>query len=131
GLLAAPLRESPRHRRRDRRGLHVLVVRRFCRSDGQLAQATAYSLSISSAYFASIGLRLSFIVGVSSSPDGSQTVGSTVYFLICSTRDSLVLASCTDFSMYSSTTGCCASSSWVPCRPCCSAKTCRASGSRA
>ena len=56
-------------------------------------------MSISSAYFASMGLRLSFIVGVSSSPEGSQIVGSTVYFLICSTRDNLLFASSTDFAI--------------------------------
>jgi len=39
--------------------------------------------SISAAYLAAIGLRLSFIVGVSSSPLGSQSSSSSVNFLIC------------------------------------------------
>ena len=36
-----------------------------------------YIASISSAYFSAIGLRLSFIVGVSSSPPGAQSPGTT------------------------------------------------------
>jgi diacylglycerol O-acyltransferase / wax synthase len=38
----------------------------------------AYSASISAAYFSAIGLRLSFIVGVSSSPPGCQSVASSL-----------------------------------------------------
>ena len=52
----------------------------------------AYSASISAAYFAAIGLRLSFIVGVSSSPPATQSSGSTANRLICSTRASFSLA---------------------------------------
>ena len=43
-------------------------------------------------YFSAIGLRLSFIVGVSSSPPGSHSVGRILNFLICSTRASCSLA---------------------------------------
>ena len=59
------------------------------------APTSAYIASIVSAYLASIGLRLSFIVGVSSSPPGSQSPSTIVNFLICSTRASLVLAAST------------------------------------
>ena len=55
----------------------------------------AYIASIASAYLASIGLRLSFIVGVSSSPPGSQSPSTMVKYLICSTRASLALAAST------------------------------------
>jgi hypothetical protein len=44
-----------------------------------------YIASISEAYFCAIGLRLSFIVGVSSSPPGNQSSLSTMNFLIAST----------------------------------------------
>ena len=47
------------------------------------------------AYFAAIGLRLSFIVGVSSSPPGTQSPAHEVNFLICSTRESFALAAST------------------------------------
>ncbi|SLI21579.1 Uncharacterised protein [Mycobacteroides abscessus subsp. abscessus] len=51
------------------------------------------------AYFSAIGLRLSDIFGVSSSPPGSHTAPTMVKRLICSTRESLVLpaftAACT------------------------------------
>jgi hypothetical protein len=40
----------------------------------------SYRASISDAYFSAIGLRLSFIVGVSSSPPGSQSVGRILNF---------------------------------------------------
>src|SRR5262249_30433697 len=52
----------------------------------------AYIASIAAAYFSAIGRRLSFIVGVSSSPPGSQAAGPIVNFLICSTRASRSLA---------------------------------------
>ena len=52
----------------------------------------AYIASIAASYFALIGLRLSFIVGVSSSPPGSQSRSTIVNFLICSTRASVSLA---------------------------------------
>ena len=52
----------------------------------------SYIASISSAYFSAIGLRLSFIVGVSSSPPGSQSPATIVNFLICSTRARCSLA---------------------------------------
>jgi len=47
-----------------------------------------------------IGLRLSFIVGVNSSPPGTQSVSSTVKRLICSTRArrSLARAICASIS---------------------------------
>src|SRR3984957_5818313 len=51
-----------------------------------------YLPSISGAYFAAIGLRLSFIVGVNSSPPGSQSPLTIVNFLICSTFASFSLA---------------------------------------
>ena len=54
-----------------------------------------YIASIASAYFSAIGLRLSFIVGVSSSPPGSQSPATIVNFLICSTRASFSLAAST------------------------------------
>src|SRR5580658_6126994 len=41
------------------------------------ATARAYSAAIRSAYLAAIGLRRSFIVGVSSSPAGSHSSGSS------------------------------------------------------
>ena len=44
-----------------------------------------YIASICEAYFSAIGLRFSFIVGVSSSPPGSQSSLRTVNFLIAST----------------------------------------------
>src|SRR5882757_5657471 len=55
----------------------------------------AYSSSISAAYFWAMERRLSFIVGVSSSPPGSQNTGSTRRRLICSTRDNFALAAAT------------------------------------
>ena len=42
-------------------------------------------------YFSAIGLRLSFIVGVSSSPPGTQSPSTMWNFLICSTRESFVV----------------------------------------
>ena len=53
---------------------------------------SAYIASISAAYLAAIALRLSFDVGVSSSPSATQSRGSTVKRLICSTRASFSLA---------------------------------------
>jgi RNA polymerase sigma factor (sigma-70 family) len=52
----------------------------------------AYIDSMTSAYLAAIGARLSFMVGVISSPPGSQNTGKMANRLICSTRDSLPLA---------------------------------------
>ena len=55
------------------RFLEVLVLRPA--GAGGLIGYFEYSASISAAYFSAIGLRLSFIVGVSSSPPGCQSVG--------------------------------------------------------
>jgi hypothetical protein len=41
---------------------------------------------MAAAYFAAIGLRLSFVVGVSSSPPARHSAGSTTKRLICSLR---------------------------------------------
>src|SRR3954470_11305011 len=46
----------------------------------------AYIDAMTSAYFSAIGLRLSFIVVVSSSPQRSQWPSTMTNFLICSTR---------------------------------------------
>src|ERR687889_248899 len=51
--------------------------------------------SISAAYFSAIGLRLSFIVGVSSSPPGSQSPWTMKNVLTCSTRARRALAAST------------------------------------
>ena len=63
------------------------------------------------AYFSSIGLRLSFIVGVSSSPPGCHSSGQHLNFLICSTR-----AIC---SLAASTPALCTSAGDGLARPCC------------
>ena len=47
------------------------------RPSHRLASDYAYKASICAAYFAAIGLRLSFIVGVSSSPPGIHSSGSS------------------------------------------------------
>ena len=47
---------------------------------------------MSSAYFSAIGLRLSFIVGVSSSPPGSHSVSSSLWRRIFSTLERRPLA---------------------------------------
>ena len=62
----------------DSRNRHVIHVdvrpfrHRYRRSTTPTPGGSEYSPTISSAYFALIGLRLSFIVGVSSSPPGSH-----------------------------------------------------------
>src|SRR5215218_5564626 len=65
-----------------------------CRRAGRRAaerRAQEYIASISPAYFSAIGLRLSFIVGVSSSPPGAQSPRRIVNFFTCSTRASSAL----------------------------------------
>ena len=62
---------------------------------GTRVHQAAYMASISAAYFSAIGLRLSFMVGVSSSPPGGQSDGMSVNFLICSTRESRPFAAST------------------------------------
>ena len=47
---------------------------------------------MTSAYLVVTARRLSFMVGVISSPPGSQNAGTMANRLICSTRDSLPLA---------------------------------------
>jgi len=54
---------------------------------------------MTSAYLAAIGRRFSFMVGVISSPPGSQKAGRIVNRLTCSTRDSLLLPVLTAVSM--------------------------------
>ena len=61
-------------------------VRRQANSQASRLADSPYMRSISASYLAEIGRRLSFIVGVSSSPPGAQSPGTTVNFLICSTR---------------------------------------------
>ena len=88
-------------RRRARRRRSGRRRRGSCRCGGHLpsvyeaALRPAYSASISPAYFSAIGLRLSFIVGVSSSPPGSQSPSTSAKRLICSTRASFALAAST------------------------------------
>jgi hypothetical protein len=71
----------------------------------------AYSSSISFAYFSWIGLRFSFMVGVSSSPPGCQSWSSSLCLLIYSTRASWSLAASTPRS----------TSARSASRPCCCA----------
>ena len=79
-------------------------------------------LLMSPSYFSAIGLRLSFIVGVSSSPPGSQSPSTITNFLICSTRASLALASSTPAWIASRIAGSPASSSsYLPSSPFCAA----------
>lgn len=67
-----------------------------------------------------IGLRLSFIVSVISSPPGSHSVGRMRNRLICSTRDSLALPAATPAAICAMTSGSAASAagdaSDNPCR---------------
>src|SRR5690349_13873844 len=66
----------------------------------------AYRDSMMSAYLAVIAWRLSFMVGVSSPPPGSQDTGRMANGLICSTRDSLPFAFCTAAVTAARTAGC-------------------------
>lgn len=50
--------------------------------------------STSAAYLTAIGLRLSFCLGVSSSPPGNHSADRIVQRLICSGCESLALAAC-------------------------------------
>ena len=68
---------------------------RPCTELGTQGLLLAYKLLDLRAYFSWIGLRFSFIVGVSSSPPGCQSSSSSLNFLICSTRASCSLAAST------------------------------------
>src|SRR5437588_189157 len=79
-----------------------------------------YIASISAWYLAVIGLRLSFIVGVSSSPPGFHSPGTTVNLFSCSTRAKCEFASSIACWTASTTFGSLAScSSLSPSIPCC------------
>ena len=95
GYVRPPARYSPRRGRRSSRSSRQSAISRrvaSCRVPrastprNETGHTPAYSASISAAYFSAIGLRLSFIVGVSSSPAGGQSHGRTLKRLICSTR---------------------------------------------
>ena len=81
-------------------------------------------------YLAVIAWRLSFMVGVISSPPGSQESGKMANRLICSTRDSPLLAVRTAAATAARTAGCPASTAGVGSAiPCWAANSAAASGS--
>ena len=117
GYVRPPTRYSPRRgRRRSRRSRHSDMPPDRVSAAGSCALAKlevrpAVTLptslfvepSISPAYFSAIGLRRSFIVGVSSSPAGGQSRPRTLKRLICSTRVRCELARSTPAATSSST----------------------------
>ena len=86
-------RSAVERRRRPRTPVAIGGFVRSYRTNPPLVGAgQVYIASIDSAYLDPIGLRLSFIVGVSSSPPGNQSPLTIVNFLICSTRARCELA---------------------------------------